>query len=117
MENMKVSIGIVIALIMQVSGFVWWTAQQAQTIDDLESKVSTLTAKSVVADEINIKRDVRELQLELKEFKEKLEEHETWISENYADIEDLIEFAEFTENKWADAYDSDPGYERIFGTR
>jgi len=33
------------------------------------------------------------------------------------DLEDLIKFAEFTENKWASAYDEDPGYTRIFGTK
>jgi len=29
----------------------------------------------------------------------------------------LIDFAEFTENKWANAYDEDPGYDRIFGKK
>ena len=45
----------------------------------------------------------------------KLQDHEQWISENYEEISMLIEFAKFTENKWAEAYDSDPGYERQFG--
>ena len=30
--NMKFGIGVVIAIVLQVSAFVWWTAQQAQTI-------------------------------------------------------------------------------------
>ena len=29
--NMKFGIGVVIAIVLQVSAFVWWTAQQAQT--------------------------------------------------------------------------------------
>jgi D-mannonate dehydratase len=108
--NHKFSIGVVVAIVLQVSGFVWWTAQQAQTIDMLKGEVEELTAKSAVVDEVNIKRDVNEM-------KAKLQEHEDWISENYADIEALIEFAKFTENKWATAYDEDPGYERQFGFR
>lgn len=108
--NHKFSIGVVVAIVLQVSGFVWWTAQQAQTIDMLKGEVEELTAKSAVVDEVNIKRDVNEM-------KAKLQEHEDWISENYADIEALIEFAKFTENKWAAAYDEDPGYERQFGFR
>jgi hypothetical protein len=38
------------------------------------------------------------------------------ITELY-DIEDLIDFATFTENRWAEAYANDPSYERKFGTK
>lgn len=65
LENSKLSIGIVIALVMQVSGFVWWIAQQAQTIEDLERKVSSLTAKEVITDDVNSRRDIDELQREI----------------------------------------------------
>ena len=43
--NMKFGIGVVIAIVMQVSAFVWWTAQQAQTIETLKGQVSELTSK------------------------------------------------------------------------
>ena len=33
------------------------------------------------------------------------------------DADDLIQFAAYTENKWAEAYDEDPSYIRIFGTK
>lgn len=108
--NMKFGIGVVIAIVMQVSAFVWWTAQQAQTIETLKTEVSELTSKMAVEDEVNMARDISDM-------KAKLKEHEKWISENYTDIEDLIDFAEFTENKWAGAYDEDPGYDRIFGKK
>lgn len=108
--NMKFGIGVVVAIVLQVSGFVWWTAQQAQTIEILKTEVSELTSKMAVEDEVNMARDIKDMQA-------KLQEHEKWISENYTDIEDLIDFAEFTENKWAGAYDEDPGYDRIFGKK
>jgi predicted RNase H-like nuclease (RuvC/YqgF family) len=108
--NMKFGIGVVVAIVMQVSAFVWWTAQQAQTIETLKGQVSELTSKMAVEDEVNMARDIADM-------KAKIQEHEKWISENYNAVEDLIDFAEFTENKWANAYDEDPGYNRIFGTK
>ena len=107
---MKFGIGVVVAIVMQVSAFVWWTAQQAQTIETLKGQVSELTSKMAVEDEVNMARDI-------KDMKVKLAEHEEWIDQYYSDIENLIDFAEFTENKWANAYDEDPGYNRIYGTK
>jgi len=108
--NAKFGIGVVIAIVMQVSAFVWWTAQQAQTIETLKGEVSELTSRMAVEDEINMARD-------LKDMKEQLSEHEQWISENYAVIEMLIDFAKFTENKWADSYATDDTYERKWGNK
>jgi len=108
--NMKFGIGVVVAIVLQVSAFVWWTAQQAQTIETLKGEVSELTSRMAVEDEINMARD-------LKDMKEQLSEHEQWISENYAVIEMLIDFAKFTENKWADSYATDDTYERKWGNK
>ncbi len=108
--NMKFGIGVVIAIVLQVSAFVWWTAQQAQTIETLKSEVSELTSKMAVEDEVNMMRDIKEL-------KEKMKETNEFVTQNYSDIEDLIDFATFTENRWAEAYANDPSYERKFGTK
>ena len=108
--NTKFSIGVVVAIVLQVSTFVWWTAQQAQTIETLKIEVSELTSKMAVEDEINMSRDIADI-------KRKLIDLEMWGNEMGIDLDDLIDFAKFTENKWALAYDEDPGYERKFGTR
>ena len=108
--NMKFSIGIVIAIVLQVSAFVWWTAQQAQTISQLNDQVSELTSRMAVEDDVNLKRDIADIM-------DKLSEQDDWIAQNYNDIEELIDFATFTENRWADAYANDPSYERKFGTK
>jgi hypothetical protein len=108
--NMKFGIGVVVAIVMQVSAFVWWTAQQAQTIETLKGQVSELTSKMAVEDEVNMARDIADM-------KKSIEEQYIWLTEIDKDIEDLIDFAEFTENKWAGAYDEDPGYDRIFGKK
>ena len=108
--NNKFSIGVVVAIVLQVSAFVWWTAQQAQTISQLNQQVSELTSRMAVEDDVNMKRDIAEII-------DRIREHEKWITENYEDIEDLIYFATFTENRWADSYATDPSYERKFGTK
>ena len=45
-----------------------------------------------------------------------VEENTGWRDQLYADTEDLIKFATFTENKWADSYEAD-GYQRQWGTK
>jgi Tfp pilus assembly protein PilN len=108
--NMKFSVGVLIAIVLQVSAFVWWTAQQAQTISQLNEEVSALTSRMAVEDNVNLKRDIADI-------KQKLSKQDDWIEQNYNSIEDLIDFATFTENRWADAYALDPSYERKFGTK
>jgi len=66
--NNKFSIGVVVAIVLQVSAFVWWTAQQAQTITQLEAEMAELTAKSQVENEINMKRDVEDIKAMLKDL-------------------------------------------------
>jgi hypothetical protein len=110
MMNMKFGVGVVIAIVMQVSAFVWWTAQQAQTIETLKGQVSELTSKMAVEDEVNMARDIADI-------KKSVEEQYMWLTEIDRDIEDLIDFAKFTENKWAEAYANDDAYERKFGMK
>ena len=59
--NNKFSIGVVIAIVLQVSAFVWWTAQQAQTITQLETAMAELTAKTEQEKQFNLQRDVADL--------------------------------------------------------
>lgn len=69
--NAKFSIGIVIAIVLQVSGFVWWIAQQSQTIDTLKNEVAELTAKSQIEKEVTLANDVKQLRKDLDELSQK----------------------------------------------
>ena len=69
--NNKFSIGVVIAIVLQVSAFVWWTAQQAQTITQLESEMAELTARTAVEKEVTLINDVKQLRKELDELNKK----------------------------------------------
>ena len=69
--NNKFSIGVVIAIVLQVSAFVWWTAQQAQTISQLESEMAELTARTEVEKEVTLINDVKQLRKDLDDLKAK----------------------------------------------
>jgi len=56
----KVSIAVVGVVIAQIGGFIWWTAQQASTIANLEETVSVLTVENNATDRTNLIRDVEQ---------------------------------------------------------
>jgi uncharacterized Zn finger protein len=69
--NNKFSIGVVVAIVLQVSTFVWWTAQQAQTINQLESEMAELTARTEVEKEVTLINDVAQLKKDIQELSDK----------------------------------------------
>jgi hypothetical protein len=69
--NAKFGIGVIIAIVLQVSAFVWWTAQQAQTIETLKGEVAELTAKSEIEKEVTLINDVKQLQKDIIELNDK----------------------------------------------
>jgi hypothetical protein len=64
-ENIKLPITIIGVIILQIGGFIWWTAQQAATIADLEETVSQLGSKMAIEDNVNLKRDVQDNAMEI----------------------------------------------------
>lgn len=56
--DVKLSIGLAVTLVMQISAAVWYVAQTDATIKSLESKVSELSSTMAIEDSVNLKRDV-----------------------------------------------------------
>jgi len=77
----KVSIAVVGVVIAQIGGFIWWTAQQASTISNLEETVNILTVENNATDKTNMIRDVQRNTDHLQEIIDIL-------SEFYEDMED-----------------------------
>lgn len=77
----KVSIAVVGVVIAQIGGFIWWTAQQASTISNLEDTVSVLTVENNATDRTNLIRDVEH-------NTEQIEEMIDILTEIYEDMED-----------------------------
>jgi hypothetical protein len=77
----KVSIAVVGVVIAQIGGFIWWTAQQASTISNLEETVNILTVENNATDKTNLIRDVEQ-------NKENIEKMIDIIAEFYEDMEE-----------------------------
>jgi len=77
----KVSIAVVGVVIAQIGGFIWWTAQQASTIQNLEETVNVLTVENNATDRTNLIRDVEQ-------NTEKLDEMIDILAEIYEDMEE-----------------------------
>ena len=77
----KVSIAVVGVVIAQIGGFIWWTAQQASTIANLEETVNVLTVENNATDRTNLIRDVEQ-------NSEKIDEMIDILAEFYEDLED-----------------------------
>ena len=77
----KVSIAVVGVVIAQIGGFIWWTAQQASTIQNLEETVNVLTVENNATDRTNLIRDVER-------NTENLQEIIDILAEFYEDMEE-----------------------------
>ena len=60
MESLKLPVTVIGVVILQIGGFIWWTAQQAATIADLEETVSQLGSRMAIEGNVNLRRDVTE---------------------------------------------------------
>ena len=65
MENLKLPVTVIGVIILQIGGFIWWTAQQAATISDLEETVNQLGSRMAIENNINLKRDVQDNVIEI----------------------------------------------------
>ena len=68
MENLKLPVVLVAAMIAQISAGVWWVSQQAATISDLESTVTEMSSKMAIEENVNLRRDVDENADDLEEL-------------------------------------------------
>ena len=94
----KVSIAVVGVVIAQIGGFIWWTAQQASTIQNLEETVNVLTVENNATDRTNLIRDVEENKERIDEIIDYIVEVEEdggeTIDEIYEEFEDVYETQE-----------------------
>ena len=83
---MKVSIGIVIAIIAQAFGIIWYVAQLDSTVNSLDSSVAQMQEQATTV-------DVAVLQTDLENIKEKLEIMDEMHSEKFdpTDLEEAID--------------------------
>ena len=97
----KVSIAVVGVVIAQIGGFIWWTAQQASTIESLGEELEILSIQNNQADKTNLIRDVEENTEQIAEIIEYIIEVEEQggdtIDEIYTTLDEVEEdiYSEF----------------------
>ena len=87
----KVSIAVVGVVIAQIGGFIWWTAQQASTIANLEETVSVLTVENNATDRTNLIRDVEQNSDQITDIIDYIVELEEESEPNASEVYDEIE--------------------------
>lgn len=68
MEDLKLPIALVIAMVAQIAGGVWWVSKQAATIEDLKANVSQMSSRMAIEQTVNMRRDVERNKEEVKEL-------------------------------------------------
>ena len=86
MQDFKIPITIVFAMLVQLAGGIWWVSQQAVTISSLEKTVSTLGSRMAIENTVNTKRDVQENKNELSRVHDDLED----VWEDMSSLTDAI---------------------------
>lgn len=91
MENFKIPLTLIFAMVIQLAGGIWWVSQQAVTISSLEKTVSTLGSRMALENTINTKRDVQENQNELTRVRDDLDDVWTDMSSMTKAISEINE--------------------------
>lgn len=80
MDNMKLGIGVVVAILLQFGAFTWWAAQRDQTVQRLETQMIRLTDEAALERSFNKRRDIEELKSQVQDIFSKLDEmdEEVW---------------------------------------
>ena len=85
---MKVSIGIVIAIVAQAFGIIWYVAQLDSTVKNLDSSVIAIQEDATTVDVALLEKSVENLAESLNQIKEDLEsERDT----RHSTLEDILE--------------------------
>ena len=69
-KNMKVSIGIVIAIIAQAFGIIWYVAQLDSTVSNLDTTVSSMQEEATIVDVAVLQTDLENLKILIEEIRE-----------------------------------------------
>lgn len=75
MDINKIGVGVIITVVVQTAGIVWWVAQQAVTIDNLKTQVAEITDSVKLEKQINLERDVVDLQKQIDSLHQRLDKH------------------------------------------
>ena len=73
----KIPIAVIVTVVLQAAGIIWWVSQQAHTVKSLKEDVGGLSSKMAIEQNVNLRRDVDEHQRKIKAIMEELRDHGT----------------------------------------
>ena len=73
MENFRLPLALVVAMIVQISGGVWWVSRLAATVEDLDEDVSQMSSRMAIEQKVNLRRDAERKAEEIKKLWESVE--------------------------------------------
>ena len=59
MENLRLTVALVVAMVLHNSGGVWCVGQQSKTISQLEETVKEMSSRMAIEANVNMKRDIQ----------------------------------------------------------
>tara|TARA_A100001015_G_scaffold236598_1_gene268900 strand:- start:379 stop:699 length:321 start_codon:yes stop_codon:yes gene_type:complete len=68
----KIPIAVIITVILQAAGIIWWVSQQAHTVESLKQDVGGLSSKMAIEQNVNLRRDVAEHQRKIENLMEEV---------------------------------------------
>jgi len=74
MDQLKLPIALVVAMVLQISGGVWWVSQQAQNISQLQKTVAEMSSRMAIEENVNMKRDITEVKSRILDIHEEIDD-------------------------------------------
>ena len=68
----KIPIAVIITVVLQAAGIIWWVSQQAHTVKCLKEDVGGLSSKMAIEQNVNLRRDVAEHQRKIENLMEEV---------------------------------------------
>ena len=92
MKNMKVSIGLVIAIIVQAFGLIWYVAQLDSTVTNLDTSVGALQEQATTVDVAVLQKDLENIKDKITMMDEmhSMKFNPSELEEAIEDLEELI---------------------------
>ena len=54
----KIPLALIVTVLLQAGGIIWWVSQQAQTVEILKEEVGTVASRMAIEKNVNLQRDV-----------------------------------------------------------
>ena len=69
----KIPIAVIITVVLQAAGIIWWFSQQAHTVENLKEDVGGLSSRMAIEQNVNLRRDVAEHQRKIENLMDEVQ--------------------------------------------